>query len=221
MARYRVSLVARPENWQPVEPDDVPAQPGQPLETLGETEAFWDAVRQVIEFNQQARRESGRRWAVVVEPGSLGKTWPGARLCTPLAYKVTSVWWPAGWEPESPSDAPRCVWRAQSASGTERLTYRQALVRVHALNQQAMDRAASLWYVIMAVENEPLSWSVSFDPSGTETTVEVRRVHLVRPEESGGGSCWHCPARAFECAKKPWRTLAEELSTTASRSIAG
>jgi hypothetical protein len=77
-----------------------------------------------------------------------------------------------------------------------------------------------MMYAIMALENEPLSRSVSYDPSGTETTVQVRRLHLVRPEEGGAGDCSHCPARAFDCAKADWGDLQQTLQSTALRPVA-
>jgi hypothetical protein len=57
-----------------------------------------------------------------------------------------------------------------------------------------------VWYVVVAVENEPVAQTVSFDASGTETTVVTRRLHVVRPEPGGGlGNCSHCPAHGMEC----------------------
>ena len=91
----------------------------------------------------------------------LGRYWHSARLCTPLAYKVAAIWWPTGWEPQSPIDVPNCVWRAQGEMDQDHITYPQALAMIRGLNQQSMDRAATMWYVIIAVENESISQSVS------------------------------------------------------------
>ncbi len=63
-----------------------------------------------------------------------------------------------------------------------------------------MSHPGAMWYVVIAVENEPVVQTISHDASGTETTVEVRRLHVVRPEEGGGpGDCSHCPAGSFDC----------------------
>ena len=66
-----------------------------------------------MEHNESDDARHRGRWAVVVEPGSTGRVWPAARLCTPLTYKVTAIWWPDGWEPDSPLDVPNCVWQAE------------------------------------------------------------------------------------------------------------
>jgi hypothetical protein len=158
---------------------------------------------------------------VVVEPGALGCTWRTARLATPLRYKVAAIWWPAGWEPQSPLDVPNCVWRSQGGIQDQPLTYPQALAVVRGLNQQSIDHAAAMWYVVLAVENEPLSQTVSYDPSGTETSVAVRRLHVVRPEEGGSrGDCSHCPAHSFDCARAEWVALEGTTSSASSRPLA-
>lgn len=220
MARYQVSIVEAAGPWQPASLDDVPPSPGKPSAVLAETDDLFDAVRQAIDHNRQAQQEGSGRWAVVVEPGSLGRTWPGARLCTPLTYKVTAIWWPTGWEPGGPTDVPNCVWKAQGEPGKEALTYRKAVALVRSLNRQSIDHAGTMWYVVLAVENEPVSQTVSYDPSGSETTVEVRRLHVIRPEKGGGkGDCSHCPAHAFDCAKAEWNTLEQTVTTTSTRSL--
>ena len=91
MGKYKVSLIERPADWQPKSPDDVPPSPGKPHGVLGDTDDLFAAVRQAIQHNETEEGET--QWAVVVEPGNLGRTWPGARLCTPLAYKVAAIWW--------------------------------------------------------------------------------------------------------------------------------
>jgi len=203
MATYQVVIIPRPEAWMPASPDDVPPQPGSPLEVLAESDDLLAAVRQVIEHNEDARRAASR-WAVVVEPGSRGRTWPAARLCTPIAYKVTAIWWPDGWEPESPLDVPNCVWQAQGRPGEAAMNYPQAEATIRSLNRQCMNRPGATWYVVMAVENEPISQTVSYDSAGTETTIEVRRLHVIRPEHGGRGNCTYCPAHSLECAKTDW-----------------
>ncbi|MFH1268686.1 MAG: hypothetical protein ABIK89_23415 [Planctomycetota bacterium] len=221
MARYQVSIIETPEGWEPASPDDVPPEPGSPREVLAEADDLFEAVRQAIAHNESPERKNQRSWAVVSEPGSLGRVWRGARLCTPLGYKVTAIWWPSGWEPDSPLDVPNCVWKAQGGSGQEpTMTYQRALATVEGLNRQSMDQAGAMWYVVIAVENEPVSHTVSYDPSGTETTVEVRRLHVVRPEEGGGkGDCSHCPAHAFDCAKQEWTALEQTATDSRTRSL--
>jgi len=202
MAGYEVLLIERPPAWHAASPDDVPPDPGPPIETLRQTDELFAAVRRAVVYNEKAQREQSNRWAVVVESGSLGRTGLQARLCTPLSYKVTAIWWPTGWEPESPVDVPRCVWKAEGDIDPRPLSYSQATAIVRGLNEQAMRHAGTLWYVVIAVENEPVSQTISHDASGTETTVQVRRLHVVRPEEGrGSGDCSHCPAHSFDCAK--------------------
>ena len=221
MPRYEVSLIERPQGWQPNGPDDVPPEPGKPLSTLGQADDIFAAVRQAIDYNEAAQREGTGRWAVVVEPGTWGRTWRNARLCTPLDYKVAALWWPTGWEPDSPLDVPNCVWRAQGEIDQEHLTYQQALATIRGLNQQAMNHAATMWHVVIAVENESISRTVSFDPAGTETTVQVRRLHVVRPESGGRGDCSHCPAHRFQCAQEDWISVEQTVATTGSRTLPG
>lgn len=202
MAKYQVPLVERPTGWEPNSPDDAPPRPGKPESVLASTDDLFSAVRQAIDYNQSAEAESAGRWAVVVEPGNLGRTWPGARFCTPLAYKVAAIWWPTGWEPQSPLDVPNCVWRAQGEPNDQLVSYQEAVATVQSLNHQGMNLAAARWFVVVAIENEPLSHTVSLDPSGTETTVKVRKIHLIRPDGGGHGDCAHCPAHSFDCAKE-------------------
>lgn len=199
MAKYRVVLIDVPEDWIPASPDDLPSHPSEPVGHLTEASDFFAAVRQAIQFNEQPASQRNGRWAVVCEVGSPGKIWPGLRICTPLRYKIASIWWPAGWEPLSPLDVPLCICRTQGTLQEEQLTYQQALATVQALNQQAIDRASTMWYVMLAVENEPVSRTISYDPCGLQTTVEIRRLHVAQPTEGGHGDCSHCPARALDC----------------------
>ncbi len=216
MSGYQVTLIHFPQRWQPVSPDDVPPSPGTPLSVLAETDELFPAVRKAIQYNEASQREARDQWAVVVEPGAMGRVWKNARLATPLTYKVTAIWWPTGWEPRSPLDVPNCVWRAQGRTDDQQFTYPRALAVARGLNQQSIAHDAVMWYVIVAVENEPLSQTVSCDPSGTETTVEVRRLHVIRPEEGGGeGDCSHCPARSFQCTRADWISF-EQATTRAT-----
>lgn len=220
MANYQVSVLERPAGWEPSSPDDAPRVAARPLEVLHECESLFAAVREAIAYNKAEARTRDHRWAVVVEPGALGQMWRNARLCTPLAYKVAGVWWPDGWEPQSPLDVPNCAWRTQGEVTDQRLTYPQAQAMIQGLNQQSLDRLSPIWYVIVAVENEPISQTVSYDPAGTETTVQVRRLHVVRPDRGGHGDCSHCPAASFPCAREDWITLEQTALSTQTKPIA-
>jgi hypothetical protein len=115
-------------------------------------------------------------------------------------------------------DVPNCVWKAQGETGRDQLSYRRALATVRSLNRQAMAQANSMWYVLMAVEHEPVSHTISYDPAGAETTVEVRRLHVVRPEPAGHGDCSHCPAHSYECAREDWADLQQTITSSQTRS---
>ncbi len=219
MSRYQVALVARPSSWEPAAFDDVPPSPGRPGEVLAEEDELFAAVKQASEYNRRAKDQDGEQWAVVVEPGSYGRTWPGARLCTPITYRVMAIWWPEGWEPHAPLDVPNCLWQSRGQADDKPLTYDQAEATVHSLNRQCMDNAGATWYVITAVENESVSRSVSYDPAGTETTVEVRKMHVIRSERGGHGDCACCPAHSFECAKAQWQS--REQTVTSERICRG
>ena len=219
MAKYQVAAIRRPERWTPEGADDVPLVLEGPVEVLADSDDLFEAVERAIEYNEQAETEGRQRWAVVIEPGRGGRHWPAARLCTPLAYKVTSVWWPDGWEPQSPLDVPNCVWQAGGASGGRWLSYPRAEATVLALNRQCMDHPGSVWHVVVAIENEAVSRTVCYDPAGTETTVEVRQMHVIRPLDGGRGECTHCPAHAFECAKGDWSSQAQTISSIHSRAF--
>lgn len=214
MPKYQVVILRRPEGWRPACPDDAPSAPGARLEVLAEAEEVFAAVRRAIQFNEAAAEPSqGDRWAVVVEPGVAGRVWHDARLCTPLSYHVAALWWPSGWEPTSPWDVPYCACQSQRQIGPPRLTYAQAGAVVRGLNQQSIDYAGTMWYVIVAVENEPIGQTVSHDGAGV-THLELRRFHVVQPEEgSGRGDCSFCPAHSLGCATAESQTLQEALTT--------
>ncbi len=216
MAKYQVALVQSPAGWEPASPDDVPPECGGLGEVLAETEDFLAAVHRAVEHNEALPGGGGGRWAVVVDPGSRGRTWPEARRCTPVAYHVVALWWPTGWEPQSPLDVPRCVSRAEGPREHPRLPYAQAVAVLQGLNRQAMNHPGTAWYAIVAVEHEPLSQSVSRDAAGTETVVEVSRVHVVLPEGGGRGDCSHCPAEAIACAESGGMSLEQTTRTVAA-----
>lgn len=195
---YRVAVVERPAGWQPQGLDEAPPQfTGQT--TASETGDLFVAVRQAVEQNQ-ARQPGDRHWTIVIEAHSRGRLLKSGRLCTPITYKVAAVWRPEGWEPTSPLDVPNCLWQAQGESAAEALPYAQAVQTIRSLNQQSMDWAGPMWYVLLAVEHEPVAETVAYDPAGTETTTRVRRLHVVCPESGTRGDCSHCPAHAFPCA---------------------
>ncbi|MFW6124883.1 MAG: hypothetical protein ACOC46_01935 [Pirellulales bacterium] len=212
MADYQVAVIEKPAGWTPEGLDDVPPQPGEPIELQPAGVDPWEAVRQAAALNE-VHRDAGDRWAVVVEPGTPGRTWPAARLCTPLRYQVAAIWWPEGWEPGGPLDVPRCPWQTQGYLGHSPMSYQRAEATAAALNRQCMDRPEATWHVVVAVENEPVSRTVSSDPSGTEVTVEVRRLHVIRPEGAGHGDCSHCPAHGFPCAETEWKSVAQTTRT--------
>jgi hypothetical protein len=217
MAKYQVATINRPENWQPECADDVPLELVGPVDVLAESDDLFDAVSQAMEHNESDAAQ--KRWAVVVEPNSPGRTWPAARICTPIVYKVTAIWWPDGWEPGSPLDVPNCVWQAQAQGGGELFSYPQAEATVLGLNRQCMEHPGTVWHVVIAVEHESISRIVSFDSVGTETTVEIRRMHVIRPEQGGRGDCIHCPAHEFECAKADWSSQTQMVSARHSRAF--
>jgi len=208
MAEYQVAIIAKPAGWEPATPDDVPPAPGEPLELKPVVPDLFEAVQEAIALNESAGSGSDR-WAVVVEPGSPGRAWKAARLCTPLRYQVNALWWPDGWEPHGPRDVPNCLWEAQGRVSESPMSYEKAEATVAALNRQCIDNPGTTWHVIVAVENEPISRTVSYDAAGTEATVEVRRTHVICPEGAGHGDCSHCPAHGFPCAKAHWHSVAQ------------
>ena len=219
MAKYQVATINRPKNWKPECPDDVPLEFRGSVSVLAESDDLFEAVRRAIEHNQSGDPAKQARWAVVVEPSGVGRIWPAARICTPITYKVAAIWWPDGWEPNSPLDVPNCVWQAQDQRGGEPLGYPQAEATVLGLNRQCIDHPGTTWHVVVAVENEAVSRIVTYDPSGTETTTEVRRMHVILPEQGGHGDCSHCPAHAFECANVDWSSQPHTISARHSRAF--
>jgi hypothetical protein len=219
MANYQVAIIRWPEKWEPECADDVPLELNGPVEMLFESDDLFVALDRTIKHNESPEAKGRRRWAVVVEPGSMGRIWPFARVCTPVIYKLTSIWWPDGWEPNSPLDVPNCVWKSQEPLGGEWLAYPEAEATMLALNRQCMDHPGATWHVVVAIENEAVSRTVSHDPSGVETTVEVRRMHVVRPSAGGHGECSRCPAHEFSCAKTDWSSQMQAVSASRSRAF--
>ena len=152
MSKFQVAVVTRPKDWKPACADDLPPAPGQLGEPLSEHDDLFAAVREAVAFNEVPERTGDDRWAVVVQRGTRGRQWTAARLCTPIVYKVTAIWRPEGWEPDSPLDVPNCIWKSHNRVAAEPLCYAQAVATIRALNQQNMDVAGDMWYVLMAVE---------------------------------------------------------------------
>ncbi len=219
MPKYQVAIIDRPANWKPETVDDVPLEFHGSVGVLMESDDLFEAVARAMEHNESPDAQTCNRWAIVVEPGSIGSRWPSARLCTPITYKATAIWWPDGWEPDSPLDVPNCVWQAHGRSGEECSGYPQAEATVLALNRQSMEHPGKTWHVIVAVENEAISRIVSYDPAGTETTMEVRCMHVIRPEKGGHGNCAHCPAGDMECAKAKWSSQTQTVAARSSRAF--
>lgn len=221
MAKYQILSINRPQGWEPAQLDDLPPAPGEPIEVLDEAEEVFEAVRRAIDRNQRTSPGATDRWAVVVERGGTGRIWPGVRVCTPLVYKVAAIWWPDGWEPSSPVDVPNCVRRMRGEMDDEALTYPRATAVARGLNEQSLSHAGVMWYVVVGVENEAISRTVSYDPSGSQTMVEVRRLHVIRPEQGGGkGDCSHCPAHSFPCAEEDWTSLEQTVTGGEGRTVA-
>ncbi len=203
MTTYQLAMIEVPRDWQPRCPDDVPPGALKPLEVTGTWEELFPAVRQAIEHNEQGESERGGRWALVVDSASSGKTLPAARLCTPITYRVIPIWWPDGWEPESPLDVPNCVSPVRDRADERRMTYRQAVAAVNGLNRQCMDQPDTTWYVVTAIENEPALPTDSPDRLEGRSAA-TRPVHVIRPERGGRGDCSHCPAHNLPCAEVQW-----------------
>jgi len=222
--RYRVLAVMPPPGWKPQRLDDVPVQVGQAGDVLGETTDLLEALSQTTRFNEQPAEKRQNSWAIVVDPESTGRCFPAGRACTPVEFRVMTIWWPDGWEPESALDVPNCArrfqdppvdWPGQLAG--ESLGREQALATARALNRQCIDNPGNCWYVVVALENEPLSETLCFDPSGREALVETRRLHVIRPEPDGRGRCVGCPARAMPCAQEAWTSQAQQYELSRSR----
>jgi hypothetical protein len=217
--KYQVAIIKRPKNWTPECLDDVPLDLAGPFEMLTTSDDLFEAVDRAMEHNESPEAARRGRWAIVVEPGSVGRLLPSARICTPIIYKVTAIWWPDGWEPGSPLDVPNCVWQAREQTGGEWLSYPQAEATVMALNRQCMDHPGATWHVVVALENEAVSRTITYDPSGTETTVEVRHLHVIRPEQGGRGDCANCPAHHFPCANTDWTSQIQTVSARHDRAF--
>jgi len=217
MGKYQVTIFQRPDDWNPESADDVPLDLVGPIAVLGESDDLFEAVGRAMEHNESPESRRCQQWAVVVEPGGAGHLWPAGRLCTPITYQVTPIWWPDGWEPNDPLDVPNCVQQTEEPKGSRWLEYPEAEATMLSLNRQCMDHPGRTWFVVVAIENEAVSRTVSYDAAGTETVVEVRCTHAVRPQKGRRGDCSHCPAGDLECARDEWTILTQTVPATRSR----
>ena len=116
-------------------------------------------------------------------------------------YVVATVWWPDGWEPQTPLDVPKCVGLTGEQVSGDFLTYQQAVATVRGLNQQNIDHPGATWYVVAAVKGDSPSATVCRCCEGTSATIEAGRLEVVESHSGGGrGDCSHCPASQFPCA---------------------
>ena len=196
---YQVAIIARPPDWSNRAADDVPPVLAAPFEVAAECERLLEALSRAIEYNQDPARKSDLTWAVVVEAGTRSRLWSGPRLCTPVVYKLASLVRPEGWEPAGPHDVPNCIWKADSGAQGGEMSLAQAVDTMRALNRQSMDLADTSWFVPVAVENEPLEESITYDAVGKETVRRMRRLEVIRLAEGGRGDCSYCPAHDFPC----------------------
>ncbi len=181
---FRVSLVEFPEDWEPGSLDDSP-DGLRCTEDIGHHDLLEDALEQSLDFNEQSIHGDRSKWAVIFETPVRGRL--NFRVCTPLSYRIVHVHWPQEWTPESPLDVPDCAWRDQSDSNAE-FTFDEGLDALKSLNEaHLMEPSCERWSIMVAVECEPVHTSMYCDHLGTETTMTVRRLHVIRPVESNEG----------------------------------
>lgn len=212
---YQVAIVTRPGGWSNQTEDDVPPMTEGTYQVAAQGEGLLEARQTAVTYNQDPARKLDSSWAVVVEAGAPSRRWPGPRLSTPVAFKLAALVRPEGWEPTSPWDVPNCIWKADTRSAQVEMGLEQVLATMRALNQQSLDLADTSWFVPVAVENEPVQETVSYDPAGKQTISQVRRVHVICPAQGTRGDCSHCPAHDFPCreAERPG-PMAPEVTVT-------
>lgn len=181
---YRVSLVQYPDGWEPVSLDDSP-DGLRCTEDIGVHDTLEDALEQVLDFNMESIEGDRSKWAVIFETPVRGRQ--NFRVCTPLTYRIIHIHWPEGWAPNSPVDVPDCEWHDQSDTNAE-FTFDEALDTLKSLNEvHLMEPSSERWSIMVAVECEPVHTSMYCDHLGTETSMTVRRLHIVRPVDSSSG----------------------------------
>ena len=205
MSKYQVMTIRWPENWKPECADDVPLELNGPVEVLVESDDLFAALDRAIEHNNSPEAQRRGRWAVVIEPGSVGRVWPAARLCTPVVYKVTAIWWPDGWEPASPLDVPNCVWQIAEKVGGQWLAYPAGRNRHVALNRQCMDHPGAAWHVVVAIENEAdLADRLPRSVRHGNHRRDAPHPRDSARERAATASVRIVPPTHFECAKSDW-----------------
>ena len=210
MPKYQVAVIDRPEKWTPECADDVPLELHGPVEVLAESDDLFAAVDRAMEHNESgeaAAAAAGPWWSSRAAPAASGPT-RGSAPRSPTKSPPSGG--PTAGSPIRPWTCPTASGRPAGRAGGEWLSYPQAEATVLALNRQCMDHPGAAWHVVVATENEPASRTVSYDPAGAETTVEVRRMHVIRPEHGGHGDCSHCPAGTFPCAKADWSSQPQD-----------
>jgi len=177
-AGYRVSLVQFPEDWEPGSLDDSP-DGLRCTEDIGQHVLLEDALEQALDFNELSVEGERSKWAVIFESPVRGRL--NFRVCTPLSYRIVHIHWPEGWSPQSPFEIPDCTWRDQSDSSNE-FTFDEAFDALKSLNEaHLMEPSCERWSIMLAIECEPIHTSMYCDHLGTETTMTVRRLHVIRP----------------------------------------
>lgn len=180
---YRVSLVQFPENWEPASLDDSP-DGLRCIDDLSSYDLLEDALEQVLDFNRESIEGDRSKWAVIFETPVRGRL--NFRVCTPLSYRIVHIHWPDGWTPESPFDVPDCQWHDQSDSNTE-FAFDEGIEALRSLNEaHLMEPNSGRWSIMVAVECEPVHTSLYCDHLGTETSMTVRRLHMIKPIDDAG-----------------------------------
>ena len=124
-----------------------------------------------------------------------------------VQYHILSIWWPEGWEPRGPSDVPNCAWQTEleplePLNLARSMEQDEAFSTVRALNRQVIDATAERWYVVAAVESEPVPPTAD-EPA--EPGIDRYRLHILRPASGAGqGDCTACAAHDLPCATAHW-----------------
>ena len=219
MPKYQVMVIRWPERWKPECADDVPLELNGPVEVLVESDDLFTALGSGDRTQREPRGAT---------PRPLGRRDRAGRHGPRLAGRPTLL------TGDLQSDchlvarrlgaqlSPGCAQlRLEVARAGRRRVVRVSAGRSHRVGAEPAVHGASgaYWHVVVAIENEPISRTVSHDPSGVETTVEVRQMHVIRPEQGGHGECSHCPAHAFQCAKADWSSQMQTMSARHSRAF--
>lgn len=116
-------------------------------------------------------------------------------------YRVGTIGWPDGWEPEGPLDVPNCILAPKTAVCNPLLAYGQAETIVHSLNRQCIDAPGTVWYVVVAETDASVSQISDADPGGQRTSIAVDPSRVIRPQRGTAGDCSCCPAHNLPCAQ--------------------